>query len=430
MQNSNGRQLNKQDFKTLGLASLGGALEFYDFIIFVFFSGVIGSLFFPSNMPEWLRQSQTLGIFAAGYFARPLGGIIMAHFGDVVGRKRMFTFSILLMALPTLLIGLLPTYQTLGIAAPLLLLLMRICQGAAVGGEIPGAWVFVSEHVPKHKVGLACGILTAGLVIGILIGSLVSTAIHRHLDQEELLAWGWRLPFLLGGGFGFISLYLRRWLKETPIFVEMQTRKKCETQLPIKTVLTQHRQSIVISMLLTWVLSAGIMVVILMVPSYLERFYHISTIMALQANSLAIVGVGLGCVLFGRLSDKWGSGKVLIIGSLYAITVIFAFYYNLAQTQSLLYLSYIFAGLGVGIVGAFPHYMVTAFPAAVRYSGISFSFNVAYAIAGGLTPVCISLLTDFTSIMAPAYYVTALFALGVVIGITLLRRKTNFMDHE
>ncbi len=122
------RPLNRQDYKTLTLAALGGALEFYDFIIFVFFAAVVGELFFPADIPEWLRQVQTFGIFAAGYLAHPLGGIIMAHFGDLVGRKKMFTLSILLMALPTLAIGLLPTYSSVGIIAPLLLLLMRILQ--------------------------------------------------------------------------------------------------------------------------------------------------------------------------------------------------------------------------------------------------------------------------------------------------------------
>lgn len=139
MPHDTNRRLNRQDYKTLTLAALGGALEFYDFIIFVFFAAVVGDLFFPADMPEWLRLVQTFGIFAAGYLARPLGGIVMAHFGDLVGRKKMFTLSILLMALPTLAMGLLPTYASIGIAAPLLLLLMRVLQGAAIGGEVPGA---------------------------------------------------------------------------------------------------------------------------------------------------------------------------------------------------------------------------------------------------------------------------------------------------
>jgi MFS family permease len=139
---------------------------------------VVGKLFFPADMPEWLRLMQTFGIFAAGYLARPLGGIVMAHFGDLLGRKKMFTLSIFMMAVPTLIMGLLPTYAQIGMWAPILLLLMRVIQGAAIGGEVPGAWVFVSEHVPQRHIGYACGTLTSGLTAGILLGSLVATAIN------------------------------------------------------------------------------------------------------------------------------------------------------------------------------------------------------------------------------------------------------------
>lgn len=234
------RPLNKQDYKTLTLAALGGALEFYDFIIFVFFAVVIGELFFPSSMPQWLVLMQTYGIFAAGYLARPLGGIVMAHFGDLVGRKRMFSLSILLMAVPTLAMGMLPTYETIGIAAPLLLLLMRILQGAAIGGEVPGAWVFVAEHVPNRRIGIACGVLTAGLTIGILLGSFIATVINSSMSLESIHQYGWRIPFFMGGIFGLVAMYLRRWLKETPVFVEMQQRKALAAELPLKSVVLNY----------------------------------------------------------------------------------------------------------------------------------------------------------------------------------------------
>src|SRR5580692_1840383 len=159
------RALTVSEFQTLALASLGGALEFYDFVIFVFFTAVIGKLFFSTSLPEWMREIQTFGIFAAGYLARPLGGVVMAHFGDMHGRKRMFTLSILLMAIPTLLIGCLPTYPTAGVIAPLLLLTMRVLQGVAIGGEAPGGWVFVAEHA-QQRAGLAIGLLTSGLSLG------------------------------------------------------------------------------------------------------------------------------------------------------------------------------------------------------------------------------------------------------------------------
>lgn len=416
------RPLNRQDYKTLSLAALGGALEFYDFIIFVFFAVVIGELFFPADIPEWLRQFQTFGIFAAGYLARPLGGIIMAHFGDLIGRKRMFTLSIILMALPTLLIGLLPTYAALGIAAPLLLLLLRIMQGAAIGGEVPGAWVFVAEHVPAKRIGIACGTLTAGLTAGILLGSLVATAINRGMSPVEVSEWGWRLAFVLGGVFGIVAMYLRRWLHETPVFAEMQANKALAEELPLKTVLREHKGSVVVSMLLTWLLSAGIVVVILMTPTYLQKVHGISPADALTANSLAIVALTLGCIFYGRLADAIGSGPTFVFGSLLLAGATYAFYHGLAAGMEQLVPLYVLAGFAVGIVGAVPYVMVNAFPAAVRFSGLSFSYNVAYAIFGGLTPMLVTLWMK-EDVLAPSHYVVSLAGLGFVLGLWLWLRQ-------
>src|ERR1700742_1017317 len=179
------QRLTVAELRTLALASLGGALEFYDFIIFVFFTTVIAKLFFAASLPEWVRQIETFGLFAAGYLVRPLGGIVMAHFGDTRGRKRMFTLSVLLMAIPTLLIGLLPTYESIGIAAPLLLMLMRVMQGVAIGGGAPGGWVFVAEHARRGRVGFAVGLLTGGLSLGILLGSLVATGLNLVFTQAQ-----------------------------------------------------------------------------------------------------------------------------------------------------------------------------------------------------------------------------------------------------
>ncbi|MBL0459147.1 MFS transporter [Aeromonas enteropelogenes] len=412
------RPLNRQDYKTLSLAALGGALEFYDFIIFVFFAVVIGELFFPADIPEWLRQFQTFGIFAAGYLARPLGGIVMAHFGDLIGRKRMFTLSIIMMALPTLLIGLLPTYAALGIAAPLLLLLLRILQGAAIGGEVPGAWVFVAEHVPARRIGLACGTLTAGLTAGILLGSLVASAINRSVSPSDVSEWGWRLAFVLGGVFGIVAMYLRRWLHETPVFAEMQANKSLAEELPLKTVLREHKGSVVVSMLLTWLLSAGIVVVILMTPTYLQKVYGITPAEALTANSLAIVALTLGCIAYGRLIDSLGSGLTFMLGSLLLAGSTYAFYHGLVAGMAQLVPLYMLAGFAVGIVGAVPYVMVNAFPAVVRFSGLSFSYNVAYAIFGGLTPMLVTLWMK-SDALAPSHYVMSLSALGFVIGLWL-----------
>ncbi|TAI94151.1 MFS transporter [Pectobacterium versatile] len=419
-QHAHPRRLNRQDYKTLSLAALGGALEFYDFIIFVFFAAVIGDLFFPPDIPEWLRQVQTFGIFAAGYLARPLGGIIMAHFGDKSGRKKMFSLSILLMALPTLAMGLLPTYEAIGIAAPLLLLLMRVLQGAAIGGEVPGAWVFVAEHVPRARIGFACGTLTAGLTMGILLGSLIATLLNTVLTPEQMSGGGWRLPFFIGGVFGLIAMYLRRWLQETPIFMEMREQKKLAEELPLKSVVLNHKRAVVVSMLLTWLLSACIVVVILMAPTYLQKVHGIPAAMALQANCLATIALMVGCVGAGLLVDRFGASKLFIVGSLSLAACSWFFYSSAASSTTLLFVSYAIVGLSVGVVGGVPYVMVRAFPAAVRFSGISFSYNVSYAIFGGLTPVFVTLIMKATP-MAPAFYVLTLAAVGLLLGVYLQR---------
>jgi MFS family permease len=415
------RSLTRSDYKTLSLSALGSALEFYDFIIFVFFAAVVGKLFFPPDMPDWMRLVQTFGIFAAGYLIRPLGGIVMAHFGDLLGRKKMFTLSIFLMALPTLAIGLLPTYAQVGLLAPVLLLLMRIIQGAAIGGEVPGAWIFVAEHVPAKRIGYAVGVLSVGLNLGILLGSLVATGINGAYSPEQVADYAWRIPFLLGGVFGLMSVYLRRWLHETPVFAELQQRKALSRDVPLRTVLRESRESIVLSMLMTWFLSAGVVVVILMTPALLQGVYHVAPKVALQANSLAIISMALGLVIAGKLCDRLGAGRVLVVGCFGLMVTCWALYASLAGHPQWLFPLYMLTGLFVGTVTAAPFVMVTGFPAAVRFSGLSFSYNLAYAVLGGLSPVFVSLLLK-ESPMGPAYYVALVCVMGMGVGGYLCKR--------
>lgn len=413
--------LNRNDYRTLALSALGGALEFYDFIIFIFFATAIAQLFFPPNMPDWLRQAQTFGIFAAGYLARPLGGIIMAHFGDLFGRKRMFMLSILLMALPTLMIGLMPTYSVIGIWAPLLLLLLRVLQGAAIGGEVPGAWVFVAEHVPQRHIGFACGTLTAGLTGGILLGSLVATAVNRAYNPAELLAEGWRVPFILGGLFGLLSVWLRQYLQETPVFKELQARQQLAEELPLKTVLRAHRPAVVLTMLMTCLLSAAVVVMILMTPTLMQKSFSIPAATALQANSIATLALTLGCIFFGWLADRFGAGRVLGLGCIVLGATSWLLYQQMNSEQ--IYALYALNGFFVGVIGVVPGAAVQLFPPTVRFSGLSFSYNVAYAVFGGMTPVLVSLLLPLLGVNLPAYYVMVLSAVGVGIGFALRRRE-------
>jgi MFS family permease len=422
--------LTRDQLRTLSLAALGGALEFYDFVVFVFFAATMGALFFPPEMPEWMKLAQAFGIFAAGYLARPLGGIVLAHFGDLLGRKRMFMLSILMMAVPTLLIGLLPTYATAGALAPVLLLALRILQGAAIGGEAPGAWVFVSEHVsPRHR-SFACGALSAGLLAGILVGALVAAGLSARLDDAQLLAWGWRVPFLVGGVFGFGALWVRRKLRETPVFAELRERRALAAELPLKTVLRAHPSEVLLAMLLTWLLTAVVVVAILMMPTFLQQ-QGVPRTTALAANSVAIVFAMLGNLVAGAAADRFGEGRVLAAWSALA-GVAFWLLYTLASHQpGLLFPLYALTGFGVGITAMVPSIAVAAFPAPIRFSGLSFSYNVAYAVCGGATPIVVTLAMRRDP-LAPAQYLAAMAVVGVALGlwVEVRNRRARALDAD
>jgi MFS family permease len=334
--------------------------------------------------------------------------------------------SVLLMAAPTLLIGLLPTYASIGYAAPLALLLMRLLQGAAVGGEVPGAWTFVAEHVPERRVGLACGMLTAGLTAGILLGSLVASAINRHFSPQEVLDFGWRIPFLLGGVFGFLAVFLRRLLSETPVFEELRRRRALVEGLPLKVVLAGHGRAVIVSMLLTWVLTAAIVVVILMTPTLIQKLFAIPLAVALSANSVATLALTVGCIVFGLLADRFGATRILLFGCIGLLLATYALYFGLARAPQQLMALYGLTGFCVGVVGVIPVLMVRAFPPEVRFSGISFAYNIAYAIFGGLTPLFVTLAMK-TQPLAPAHYVAALCLVGVATALALGVRDAGTM---
>lgn len=413
--------LTKQDRRTLALSSLGGALEFYDFVIYVFFAKIIAEQFFPSSLSPFWAMLNTYAIFAAGYFFRPLGGVVMAHFGDLLGRKRLFTLSILLMALPTLAIGLLPNFAHIGYAAPLLLLLMRIMQGIAIGGEIPAAWTFVSEHVPPQRMGFANGLLTAGLSLGILLGALMSLFISLQFTEIEVTQWAWRIAFILGGVFGLIALYLRRYLKETPVFQAMQTQHQLAKSMPVLQVLAQHKTAVGIGMLLTWFLTACVVVIILAMPNLLGHF-GIERADAFKMQSLAIIMQMTGCVLAGLCADRFGAAKTLFFGALAVAISSLLFYLSLGKvSQSTLFMLYMLLGLSSGTVGMVAFTLAKMFPASIRFSGISFSYNLSYAIAGGLTLPIVQGLSLYSPIGA-MYYIL-LVCLVAILTAWIYRRK-------
>jgi MFS family permease len=415
--------LSVSEARILALASLGAALEFYDFIIFVFFANVIGRLFFAASLPDWVRQAQTFGIFAVGYLVRPVGGIVMAHFGDIRGRKRMFMLSVLLMAIPTLVIGLLPTYQSIGMFAPLLLLAMRVMQGAAIGGEAPGAWVFVAEHARRGRVGFAIGLLTSGLSFGILLGSLMATFLSRIFSPAQIAAGAWRIPFLIGGVFGFIATWLRRWLKETPVFEEMQRRAALSRELPLIAVLKSHGPAIVTSIVSTWMLTAAIVVVILMTPSLAPVLFGLTRMQVQTANLAASATLCVSTLIVGAATDRFGVRRVAVPMLLLLIVSTYGLYLGAKAMPFALLPLYALAGSGAGAAVIAPITMIRAFPASIRFSGVSFCYNVGYAVFGGLTPLLVTWLVHLDRI-GPAHYIAAVTVAGLVATLMAPRHRS------
>lgn len=390
--------------RILGYTSLGGALEYYNFIIFVFFAKEIGQVFFPPGIPDWLREAQVYGLFAAGYLARPLGGMLMAHFGDRSGRRGMFVLSVLLMALPALLMSVLPSYDHIGIAAPLLLLLLRLVQGVAIGGEVPGGWIFVAEHVDRAYCGLACGVISASLEVGILTGSLIATLINAAFLPADVVGGLWRLPFLLGGVFGLLAALLRYRLAETPVFLSLQRQRSQRMEIPLGGVMLRHRREVLESMVLTWLLATCVLVLILMLPNLLLQRFGTQPAPTLLANSLAIVCLIAGSILAGGLTDQWGIRATLVSGAAGLAVCQSWLFASLAQGSYEFMLPYALSGFFAGVIGAIPLAMIRRFPAELRYSGMAFSYNLSYAICGVVSPFLVNALLEMGRGAVSAYF--------------------------
>jgi sugar phosphate permease len=226
---------------------------------------------------------------------------------------------------------------------------------------------------------------------------------------------------LLGGLFGLLSVYLRRLLAETPVFEELKARQALANEMPLKAAFRGYRLEIIVSILLTWMISATVVVTILMMPALLEKVYHVPRIESLQANSLATLALGAGGILVGWLTDRFGPGRVLLVGCPVLAVAAYALYAALQVSPAFLIPLYMFTGLAVGVGMVGPCFMIEAFPAPIRFTGVAFSYNTSYAIFGGFTPLLVSWLLQFDH-MGPAHYVVAVSLLGFAVGILLCFR--------
>jgi MFS family permease len=407
----------KEKIRTIFLSSVGGGLEFYDFVIFAIFAAVIGKNFFPDYSPI-ARLIGTYAVFAIGYLVRPIGGIIFSHYGDKYGRKKSFSVSISTMAAATLLMSIVPNYEQGGLTCTIIFVFLRLLQGMSIGGEIPGAITFLSEHI-KDRPGAACGIIIWFLNIGILLADGIYALLHLIFTEPQLIAYGWRLAFLFGGLLAVVSFYLRQNLKETPQFLEQDTFHKA----PFLVVIKKYPFRIISGFFITGLTAAIVTLYLLYLTPYMQDVLHMDDSTTTYLSLYQLLIFIFFSPFFSVLSDYTGRRILLLFASLLVIVTAPLFFMILKSGHYLYWLMTV-NGIVISIyTGSFPCLMSEIFPVDVRFSGLAFSYNLGFAIFGGLTPLIASVIIQQTHLyLAPAFI---LIFSGICAFISLLFIKTE-----
>ncbi|MEY4641025.1 MAG: hypothetical protein RLZZ227_1019 [Pseudomonadota bacterium] len=389
------------DWRVILLASLGGALEFYDFVVYSQFAQYIGANFFPNNDPT-VSLILSFGTFALGYFARPLGGIFFSHIGDRIGRRRVLIITILAMSGATLGIGLLPTYAQIGVMAPLLLILLRMVQGFCLGGELPGAITYVVETAPRRS-GFSVGVIFFCVNSGVLVAALLNLAVHETMTVEDISAWGWRIGFLVGGALGIVSFFLRLTLEESREFSRMRATAG-ESRVPFRELFSTHAGAVLVGFLVLAV-TAGFNGLLFAMPAFLPQTMGYAAVDAILATNIGLAVVSVGLLTVAWFSDRVSRKALMLVGTSAMMLLSWPFF-AAAQNMSLPLLPmFICAGIAASFcTGTVIGVAADLFPTHIRFSGVAMSFNLSFTLLSGLAPVLAVVLARETGVPASAAY--------------------------
>jgi len=410
---------------------LGNAFEWFDFAVYGLFAVIISKLYFPASN-DTTSLLLTLGTFGVGFAARPLGGILLGMYGDRVGRKQALSLTIALMAAGTALIGLLPTYAAIGIAAPVLMVAARLLQGFSCGGEFSGATTMLMEFAPRRLTGFFGSFQMCSQALAFSVGALVAYLLSTNLSPAALESWGWRVPFLFGILIGPVGWMIRSSVDESPEFAAYQKTRSSARNTPVRDVFRHHPRAMLSSFCLVVVGTVSAYVFVFYLPIFGKKQFGLSAAQVNLSTFASTAVLLVLCPLAGYLSDRIGRRLTVLPAILaYAIAVYFLFggfvahpsfgTLLVAQAGAALFMSFFW--------GPTPIVLTEMFPVGVRSTGAAIAYNVAVLVFGGLAPAINTWLVHKTgSPVAPIFYVEASVLIGLV-GAALLPRERNAATH-
>lgn len=407
--------------KVIAASAIGNFVEWFDFAIYGFLATIIANQFFTSNSAS-VALLKTFAVFAVAFALRPLGGIVFGALGDRLGRKRILSITILMMAGATTVIGLLPTYASIGLLAPVLLTLARCVQGFSAGGEYAGAVAYLMEHAPRHKRAWYGSFVPVSTFSAFAVAAVFAYVLDASLSPEAMAAWGWRVPFLAAAPLGIVGLILRWRMEETPAFKAAQAEGAEQAHSPLKETLHSHGAAICSLGAFISLTALSFYMFTTYFATYLQVVGHLSRAQSLLVSTVALVFAAAACPAAGAFSDRIGRRKTIGFTCLWVMLTVFPAYWLASSGQ----MGQAIAGVVLLAVGALLCNVVTAallaetFPTRTRYTGSAITYNMAYTLFGGTAPLMATWLIGLTgSNLAPAFYLVLIALLAMAGGMAL-----------
>jgi len=419
---------SKMAKKAVFAAGVGNAMEWFDFGIYSYLAVILGKVFFP-DLSGTTQLVYTFATFAVAFLVRPFGGMFFGMLGDRLGRKKVLSITLVIMALSTLSIGLIPSYASIGVTASVLLLVARLIQGFSTGGEYSGAMTFIAESTPDKKRGFMSSGLEVGTLVGYIAGAGLVTLLTFILGDDKMLAWGWRVPFLISAPIGFIGLYLRVHLEETPAFKAMEEEQNEERDhVSMKDIFVYHKRPLLICIALVCFYNIIDYMVLSYMPSHLSAVLGYGDMKGLLLILIVMFIMIPIVLIMGYISDRVGIKKIILSGLISMFVLALPAFYLIGSGNNWL----VFLGLMVLAIilasfqGTMPALLPSLFFTDVRYGGLAITYNISASLFGGTTPLVISGLIGYTaSRMVPAYYLMVAAIVGLVVVVFFLKETSG-----